>query len=474
MRVSYRIDDRPLVLLFFLKYRSFMFLLLLGAVFFRLMSLASPFPELSQQGYYALVIFGLSVVLWVGNILPLAITSLLVMGLLSAYQVLGRNVVYSFFGDSAIFFILGAFIIAAAASSTGLSRRLAHRILCGYGGSPAGLLLSVFFLSAIMSFFMPSHAVAALLFPLLVEITRALGLEKGSRLGKFIFFALCWGAVIGSGATFLGGARIPLAAGILQASTGLEIGFLEWFVAVGPIVALMLAAGALFLLCVAGVGSERLDLVGKNREACRVGKVSFNEAKAAALLAATIYLWVFHDKTLGIANIALISAAMYFVLGLVTWEEVAREINWGTIFMFGGALALGRSLSETGVLQWLSRAYLANLSPFVFFLLVSTSATFLTEAISNTAVVAILMPVTLELSARTGLDPRVATYALATAAGLSFMLPMGTPPNAIAYASGFLTVREAVKYGLALNLLSLAVFVVMALLYWPFLGLKVL
>ncbi|EEG77661.1 SLC13 family permease [Dethiobacter alkaliphilus] len=474
MDTNFHIDTRPLPVLFLLKYKAFLFLLVLGGVFLHLMSLQSPIDGLTQQGYFALVIFVLSVILWVTNVLPLAITSLLVMGLLSTYQVLDNDTIYSFFGDSAIFFILGAFMITAAVSSTGLSRRVAYVVLGRFGRTPFRIVLNVFLLAAVMSLVMPTHAVAALMYPLLMEIAKALNLKKGDRLGKFMFFALCWGAVIGGVATFLGGARNPLAVGMLQSRTGIEIGFTQWFVAVGPIALGMMLFAVVLLHRAAKLKKRTLDLSAVRQEISLLGKFSFNEAKAAVILIVTLYMWVFHGSTVGIANIALISAAMFFVLGAVTWEEMAQQINWGTVFMYGGAITLGKSLTGSGVLEWLLETHLVSLQlgPLFLLMLVAAASIILTEGISNAAVVGMLMPLVMEYSAVFGFDPRLSAYMVAVPSGLSFMFPMGTPANAIAYSSGFYTLRESAIYGLILNLAAWAIFVLMAALYWPLLGLQ--
>jgi sodium-dependent dicarboxylate transporter 2/3/5 len=474
MDTGYRIDTRPLPLLFLLKYRAFLFLLVLGSVFLHVMSLQSPFPGLGQEGYFAIVIFLLSVILWFSNVLPLAITSLLVMGLLSTYRVMDNSTIYSFFGDSAIFFILGAFMITAAVSSTGLSRRVAYAVLGRYGRTPFRIVFYILALSAFMSLIMPAHAVAALLYPLLMDVAGALELSKGSRLAKFMFFALCWGAVIGGVATFLGGARNPMAVGLLQSRTGIEIGFMEWFVAVGPIALCVLLFAIAMMYGVARLDRRPVNLAAVKEKMLLLGKFSFNELKASVLLLVTLYLWVFHGAAVGIANIALISASMFFVLGVVTWEEMSGSINWGTLFMYGGAITLGKSLTGSGALEWLLDTYLVHLqvAPVILFMLVAAVSIILTEGISNAAVVGMLMPLVMEYSSVYGFDPRLTAYMVAVPAGLSFMFPIGTPANAIAYSSGFFSLREAALYGLALNLASWVIFVLFAVFYWPLLGLQ--
>src|SRR5574340_933115 len=197
-----------------------------------------PQPEgLTSAGQNAIAVFLVCLILWVSNAVPLAITSIFAIVLVPLLGVLTKQETYSLFGNEAVFFILGAFILAGAVMHSGLSNRIALNIIGRFGGSPRRLLLSVFLLAAALSFFMSEHAVAGMLFPMLLELSKSLKLRPGkSNYGKFLFLALAWGCVIGGVATFLGGARVPLAMGILKETTGATIVFLEYTVAVLPLV----------------------------------------------------------------------------------------------------------------------------------------------------------------------------------------------------------------------------------------------
>ena len=187
-------------------------------------------------------------VLWVTNRVPLAVTGILAIVLVPVFGVLPYKVTYSLFGNEAVFFILGAFILAGAVMHSGISNRVALNIMDRFGSSPAKLLVAIFLLAAGLSFVMSEHTVAAMLFPIVLEISKSLGLKPGkSNYGKLLFFALAWGCVIGGVATFLGGARVPLAAGILQETTGQSIGFFTYSLAVFPLVVVLLAAGYFIL-----------------------------------------------------------------------------------------------------------------------------------------------------------------------------------------------------------------------------------
>ena len=186
-----------------------------------------PAPEgLTDDGKKALAIFVLCVIFWVSHVIPLMITSLLAIILFPLLGVLPAEKTYSLFGNQAVFFILGAFILASAVTRTGLSNRIALMFLKWFGHSPKILLLGVIVLSAFSSFWMSAHAVAAMMFPIITAIALSLELKPGeSSYGRSLFLGTAWGCVIGGVATFLGGARAPLAIGMLHDTTGESIGF---------------------------------------------------------------------------------------------------------------------------------------------------------------------------------------------------------------------------------------------------------
>ena len=474
MKDKVYIDRRPLATLFLIEYKNAILLLLSFVAFFVFISNKNIPQGMSIEAYKALVIFIFANFLWITNVIPLAITSLMIMGLLATFKVLPEETVFSFFGNKAVFFIIGAFVIAAGITSSGLNKRVSHYVLSRFGDKPHKLVLSVFFLAAALSHIMPEHAVAAMLFPILMTIAKRLDLKTGSVLGKYLFFALAWGAVLGGVVTFLGGARNPLAIGILEETTGQTIGFLEWMVTVAPPIYLIITIVAIYLTRKVRASTKDTEIIkemfSEGRE--RLGKITLKEVKALIILVGTIYMWIFESKSVGIANVALISAALFFVLNVMNWEDAKNEINWGAIFMYGGAIALGRALEETGLLEYINEKYISNMdfSVLVFMVVVFTISVFLTEGVSNAAVVVILLPVVIKVAISLGLPATLAVYLVALPSGLAFMFPMSSPPNAIAFSSGYLKSSETVKTGFVLNVLSIIVVIIFALTYWRVIG----
>src|SRR5688572_13603109 len=210
-----RIDTRPLPVVILSRWWRFpVFVLLTYLLYYFYMS--SPPEGLSVSGFRALVVFFACIFLWVTQLLPMPVTGLFALVAPVLLGVVTERQAYSFFGTEAVFFILGVFVLATALYKSGLSTRMALFLLKSGTKSPRRLIFQVMFTAAILSFVMSEHAVAAMMFPLIVIITKKLSTDpKASAYSSTLFLAMAWGCVIGGIATMLGGARVPVAVGLL-------------------------------------------------------------------------------------------------------------------------------------------------------------------------------------------------------------------------------------------------------------------
>ena len=470
-----KIDTRPIwqiVMDRTLRYQLLGGLLIMAVIVYNL----TPPSGLSVPGYHALVLFGVTIVLWVSGLLPIAVTALLSMVMLPLAGILPAKQTYALFGNEAVFFILGAFILAAAMTGTGLSARLARTMLARFGRTPRRLALTVYLLAAGLSFCMSEHAVAAMLFPVVIEISESLGLKPGeSRYARLLFMSIAWGCIIGGIATFLGGARAPLAVQLLHENSGLDFSFMDWTLAAITIVIPLMFVGYLILerffpIDIADVNNG-LRLL--NRKRLEIGRPGFNEIVTAMVMILTIAAWMIFGRQLGLASIALLATAVLFAFRVVSWEKIEEYVNWGIILMYGGSIALASALEKTGAALWVVNKGLGVISPepFVVIAVISFVAIILTECISHAAVVAILMPIGLGLAQGLAMDPKIMTLAIALPAGLAYCLPMGTPATAIVYGSGYLTSREIIIPGTLIMVISWMLFLVSVRFVWPLIGL---
>ncbi len=471
------IDRRPLWIIILVKGARYFSLVFLAAATYYVSQMQPP-EGLSREGLQVTAVFGLSLILWVTQLLPLAITGLLAIALIALFGAMSSGEVYSLFGNEAIFFILGALILASGVLKTGLSSRLALIVLTTFGGSSRSLALGIFLISAFLSFWMPEHAVAAMMFPIVLEIARGLELKPlHSAYGKALFISLAWGAIIGGVATFLGGARNPLAIAILQETAGRSIDFFEWMLAVVPIVLVLLLAAFVIICLSFEVDTQEVERARELilEKKIQLGRVTLEEWLVGGIMVMTVVFWMFFSDSVGLANIAIMSVVSLFVFKLVSWKDVEDYVNWGIILMYGGAICLGSAITRSGAAQWAGEIIVGSWAstPVAMVVVFAVLAIFLTEGVSNTAIVAILLPLGIGLSDTYGIDPRLTTYAVAVPAGLAFMLPMGTPPTAIALSSGYVRVRDLVVHGLILKVSALVIFLLMVRYYWPIIGMKI-
>ncbi len=432
-------------------------------------------PGRPRAAQHALAVFVICIALWLTNLIPLAATGLLAIGLLPILNILPRDQAFGLFGNSAVFFILGVFLLAAAMIATGLSKRLTLLFLQRFDRTPGNLVTGVLFTSAFLALWMPEHAVCAMIFPILLEIADTLKLKKGeSEYGKKLFLSLAWGSIIGGVATILGGARAPLALGLLNEFYGLQISFLQWMAAGVPI-ALLLVVAAWILLNRSfkdDISSIQPATRMLDERVRRLGPMSGREGRLAFLGASTVVAWIVLGHDVGLGVISLMSATGIFILRIADWRELQDFVNWGVLIMYGGAVALGSALSETHAFTWIvTRFFDGSASPFVILALVVTVAMVLTEGVSNSAAVAIVLPIGFSFcDAVPGLDPVTMTLAVTIPAGLAFCLPISSPPNAICFSAGYYEVRDVVAKGVTMNIIALVVVLLTARFYWGWLG----
>jgi len=263
---------------------------------------------------------------------------------------------------------------------------------------------------------------------------------------------------------------------MLRETSGQSYSFAEWTLAAWPLVVILLIAGweviiRFFPIDIESVRSADAVIAEK---ALRMGRLSARERSIGFVMVGTLAAWIIGGEEFGLATIALAGVIVMFVLGLLKWGDVERYVNWGVLVMYGGAIALGAAFNRSGAAAWMAKILLTRWadSPAAVIAILSGLSIILTEAMSNSAVVALLLPVALGSAQALGIDPRAMAPAIALPAGLAFTLPVGTPGNAIAYSSGYLTLRDMVVPGTVLVVIAWVAFNLVAHFYWPLIGIS--
>ena len=470
------VDRRPIWIVIFDRLRRYILLALFFGVFAVLLGLQGP-NDLSPEGYKVLCLFILCVSLWSTNLIPLSITSLLAIASVPLLGIMDASQAYSYFGNKAVFFILGVFILSAAMIACGLSTRISVWIMEHWSETPGQLITSIYCFAAFSSCFMSEHAVAIILFPIIHEIAQSLNLKRdNSVFGKSMYFAMAWGCIIGGAMTVLGGGRVLLGVEMLEKATAGQqtLGILQYTKLSFPLVILLLAGGWVALKVLFPSDIQNIDRARKalKQKATVMGKLTFQEKGIALVMGATLFCWFGYGDQLGVANIAIISIVLLFVLNLITWKMVEAHINWAIVLMYGGAICLGEVMSESGAALWLAEQIFSGLieSSVVFLLVIALLSTLFTTFMSNSAVIAILLPTAISMSPAYGINPALATMTVILPSNFAFILPIATPASALAYSSRFLTLKEMIWSGSILSLMGLVFYLFLLMFYWPMIG----
>jgi sodium-dependent dicarboxylate transporter 2/3/5 len=421
---------------------------------------------LSDAGRLTLGIFTTAAILWVVEPFPLYVTSFVIVIL--EVIVLGRqggplgmgstgyNVFLHPFFDSVIVLLLGGFVMATALKRYGLDARISRTILSRTGTSPRRVLLGMMVTSAFLSMWLSNTATTALMIAVAIPIVSAM--PPGEPFKKAIILGIPFASNIGGIGTPIGTPPNAIALGILS-QMGRGLTFIEWMYRGVPVVIVLLIV-CWFLLC-------RLFPPGVERIALHFGKQERMGRKPKFVLfvfAGVVALWL-TSKWHGIpsAIVSLIPLVILFGLRLLRDDDL-QDLGWGILFVVGGGMSLGIAMRESGLTGWMVHQLpFQAVGPFGVLLVFGVVAAAMTSFISNSATANLLLPIAVGVSA---VEPAATAAAVAIASSAAMILPISTPPNAIAYGSGFVNVRDMARAGSIVT--AIAIPVIAAFIYLVF------
>jgi sodium-dependent dicarboxylate transporter 2/3/5 len=434
----------------------------------------APNPEnLTHEGQVMIGILIMAAILWITEPIPLAVTGLLIMIMQPILHVLTPTEVFSSFGNQAVFFLIGAFIIAAAIEKHGLHRRIALRFLSQFDENPRMFTLGIMVSCAFLSFVMPEHGVAALFLPIVASILIAMKVvPKQSNFGKISMLAVAYGCSIGSLGTLIGGARNPLTVGILSEELGITVTFIDWMIYSMPIVIISLPL--VWIVLQFSFPIELKDITSAKKEiknqVLKAGRISRKEMLVLFILALTVFMWVFfsHSVYFGLAVIAIFGAFLLFLTGCINWKDVENRVPWGIILLYGGAITLGIGIQQTGAGEWIANQLFQSAGINIYFVIITIIilTVLLTNIMSNIGAVALLLPIGIAVAPELNVNPLFISMLIALSGGLAFMLVISTPGNAITYSSGYFSTRDLFKAGVLANIICIVIVFTVAVVYW--------
>ena len=450
----------------------------LGLALFAL-SWLLPVPEgFSAAGWRTAGVAAWMAAWWMLEAVPVWATALLPLVAFPVFGISPVKPTAASYANPVIYLFLGGFILAAAMQAHGLHRRLALALLATFGTKPErvawGFMLATAFLSAWVS----NTATSAMMIPLALSVVQLAGADAPS-FARALVLGVAYAASIGGLATLIGTPPNALLAGFLAETYGIDLGFGRWMLLGVPLAAMMLPITWWLLVRVLSP-IEAQDLRGGRdlveRERRSLGQWSQGEILTATIFGGTALAWATRPLLanwipgISDAGIALTASLLLFALPAgggrrILDGGVRDQIPWDILLLFGGGLALAGAFQSTGLAASLGEllSFLESWPLPLLVLVIAALLIFLTELTSNTASTATFLPVVGAIAVGIGADPLDLTVPAALAAGCAFMLPVATPPNAIAFASGQVTLPEMARAGLRLNLLFLVLVPLFAL-----------
>ena len=470
------------------------FFLALGVVLFCIIYYAPPWPDaidpmgkhftLSTEGKGALALFALAATWWIFEVLPIGVTGIAIGVVQAMFLIRKPEVAFKDFMDPSVLFIFGSIVIGLVFTKSGLTKRMAYKMLSIVGEKTSMIYLGCFVMTVALTHLMAHTAVAATMFPLLMAINALYSEdETPTKFGKGLFIGMAYVAGAGSIITLLGSARAAVAIAFMKEMSGVEISFFELTLYLFPLGWIMVFAiwGMMMIFC----KPEKAVIPGLKERAKRMytelGGWKRNEIMTLVIVLSVIVIialknWVPALKSIDKTAILLTSTLLFFIFKILKVEDL-EDIPWNIILLFGGAMSIGFCLWQTHAAEWLAVNWLALFkdAPAVVFILgIAFFVMVMTNFIMNVAAIAISLPVALVIAPYLGVAGHVIFFASLATAGMPFFLLIGAAPNAIAYGSKQFTAGEFFRYGIMASIVLMFVVWLMVSVIWPLMGLPIL
>lgn len=419
-------------------------------------------PALEPAARAVAAITTLVAILWFTEGLPLWVTALLVPVLLVVVAQISPTKAFAPFFDPVIVLLLGGFVLGRAVQKYGLDVKLVRAFIAITGNGAKSFLLGIVAAAAFLSFWISNTAAAALMMPVGLAAIAANKLEKGSNYAKATVLGIGYGATIGGIGTLIGTPpNLITVRGLAEA--GVTIDFLGWAVRAVPLVFIMIPLAWLSLMLIfrPEVRSIRIPQVGKSG-------VNRMQKAVLAIFIITAALWLTEPlHRIHNSVVAMLPPIALFGSRMLGKEDIGM-LGWDMLILIGGGLAMGSALVTTGLDRVMADSFVVFLSgypTFLLFFLLSIFTIAFTAFVANTAAAAILIPVMIPLSHMLGISPLSMAMLIGLVVSFDFIVPVGTPPNAIAYGTGYISVKDMIKAGLLLSVIGALVVAAGALLW---------
>ena len=472
------------------------FIGLIIGIIFLIATCLLPSPEsLNNKAWLTLGVAILMATWWLTESIPLPATGLLPIVLFPLLGISSIKDTAQAFSHPIIFLFMGGFIIGLAMQHTGLHKRIAYYIISKFKSSPKSLVFGFMCATAFLSMWISNSATAIMMLPIALSIITVFKEDKNdikdNNFDKALVLSIAFSATIGGIATIIGTPPNTVMAAMLSEMYNYEINFVDWLKIGLPTSIILLPITWIILTFLCFPLNSKASIKDKviKDKIKELGKISQDEIMVGIVFIITASLWISRKwlstaldgvipaGALNDSTIAIMAAIFLFIIPsnrpkrkrLIDWQ-VAQNIPWGALILIGGGLSLATVINSSGLATWIGSlsSNLSNISIVFIVLICIASIIVLTELTSNTATASTFIPIMGATALGLGQDPLLLIIPATLAASCAFMMPVATPPNTIAYASGHLKISDMIKAGIWLNIISIIIIgVIIALILGP-------
>jgi sodium-dependent dicarboxylate transporter 2/3/5 len=409
-------------------------------------------------------LIAMMVVLWTNEGLPLAVVSLLPIILFPAFSILGTKATAINYSHPIIYLFLGGFLLAIAVEKTNLHTWIADKMLSLFPNTPRGMIFSLAITSGLLSSILSNTTTTLLLMSIALFITEDVKLKLRFAL------AIAYGASVGGIMTPIGTPPNLILLGVMSEKGMETIPFFQWMWMVAPLAFIMFIVVSMFLSL--GVPNAPIHREEDKKP------LEKDQKKVLFIIGGLIFMLLLNAPMkpfwpgLGLSEAGMLLAAGLILFAppfnILEWMEDKAKIPYRIMFLFGAGFSIAKAFSETGLASEVASYLIAmtELHPIVLLFAVAMLITFTTEITSNTALISIMLPVIYSVAIQTGINTTLFMMVATLCASYAFMLPIATPPNAIAMSSGVVDVKSMMRYGIVLNFIGIFCIVMIAEFFW--------
>jgi len=443
-----------------------------------------PVPEgMGEKGLTTVFIIFLGIVLWSTNILPSAITGMVLIVLFSGFRIIPFSEATANLGKEIIWLLVSMLIMSKAVEKTALPKRMAYNMFLMAGGNIRLILLFLIVFLFLITFFIPNIiGRIMLIIPICIGLINSMEKQNINDLGKIIIPTITFVPVISAFSIITGSGGTLYAVDLFYKLLGYNWGYLEWLIAMMPIglITVIIYWLIVVFLIFPSLMKTKANMDYIYEEKSKLGKVTSQEIIIIIIYIILLALWItkeIHGFSLAMSAVLMVSTLFFPRINILTWKEAINSVEWGIPFVFAAGFSIAQALNYSEVTNWLSvlaSKYLSDLPTFTTVVILILALVLLRLGfVNNTMMIAAIMPIIISFASGTTINPLWLGMMSLIGSCVCFMLPMQTISNMATFSLGYHNFKEHLLLGIVITIILITVTLISAFYYWPLIGLGV-